>query len=93
MSLFVQRSDVTEFRKRFRFIALAMALLFLALLGRLFQLQILETDDNKAIARENIVRRSTLATTRGIIRDRTGKVLAASRPAYNIYVVPRVSTW
>lgn len=88
MSLFVQRSDVTEFRKRFRFIALGMALLFLALLGRLFQLQILETDDNKAIARENIVRRSTLATTRGIIRDRTGKVLAASRPAYNIYVVP-----
>jgi penicillin-binding protein 2 len=88
MSLFVQRSDVTEFRKRFRFIALGMALLFLALLGRLFQLQILETDDNKAIARENIVRRNTLATTRGIIRDRAGKVLAASRPAYNIYVVP-----
>jgi penicillin-binding protein 2 len=88
MSLFVQRSDVTEFRKRFRFIALGMALMFLALLGRLFQLQILETDDNKAIARENIVRRNTLATTRGIIRDRAGKVLAASRPAYNIYVVP-----
>jgi len=88
MSLFVQRSDVSEFRKRFRFIALGMALLFLALLGRLFQLQILETDDNKSIARENIVRRTTLATTRGIIRDRTGKVLAASRPAYNIYVVP-----
>ena len=88
MSLFVQRSDVTEFRKRFRFIALGMALLFVALLGRLFQLQILETDDNKAIARENIVRRNTLATTRGIIRDRAGKVLAASRPAYNIYVVP-----
>ena len=81
MSLFVQRSDVTEFRKRFRFIALAMALLFIALLARLFQLQIIETDENKAIARENIVRRNTLATTRGIIRDRTGKVLAASRPA------------
>ena len=88
MSLFVQRSDVTEFRKRFRFIALGMALMFIALLARMFQLQILETDDNKAIARENIVRRNTLATTRGIIRDRTGKVLAASRPAYNIYVVP-----
>jgi penicillin-binding protein 2 len=88
VSLFVQRSDVSEFRRRFRWIALAMALLFLGLLGRLFQLQILETDDNRAIARENIVRRITLATTRGIIRDRTGKVLAASRPAYNIYVVP-----
>jgi penicillin-binding protein 2 len=88
VSLVVQRSDVSEFRRRFRWIALAMALLFLGLLGRLFQLQVFETDDNRAAARENIVRRITLATTRGIIRDRTGKVLAASRPAYNIYVVP-----
>jgi penicillin-binding protein 2 len=88
MSLFVQRSDVSEFRRRFRWVALGMSLLFLGLLLRLFQLQILETDDNRAAARENIVRRVTLATTRGIIRDRTGKVLAASRPAYNVYVVP-----
>jgi penicillin-binding protein 2 len=88
VSLVVQRSDVAEFRRRFRWIALAMALIFLGLLGRLFQLQVLEADDNRAAARENIVRRITLATTRGIIRDRTGKVLAASRPAYNVYVVP-----
>ncbi|MFO0755446.1 MAG: penicillin-binding protein 2 [Byssovorax sp.] len=88
MSLVVQRSDVSEFRRRFRWIGLGMALLFIGLIGRLFQLQILETDENRAIARENIVRRITLATTRGIIRDRTGKTLAASRPAYNLYVVP-----
>ncbi|MEO7331693.1 MAG: penicillin-binding transpeptidase domain-containing protein, partial [Minicystis sp.] len=88
MSLFVQRSDVSEFRRRFRWIALGMALLFLGLIGRLFQLQIIDTEENRAIARENIVRRITLATTRGIIRDRTGKTLAASRPAYNVYIVP-----
>lgn len=88
MSLFVQRSDVSEFRRRFRWVALLMTLLFLALLVRLFQLQILEGDEHAAVARENIVRRVTLATTRGIIRDKNGKVLAASRPAYNVYVVP-----
>ncbi|UQA55944.1 penicillin-binding protein 2 [Polyangium aurulentum] len=88
MSLVVQRSDVSEFRRRFRWIALGMALLFLGLILRLFQLQLLESDDSKAIARENIVRRVTLATTRGIIRDRNGKVLAESRPSYNLYVVP-----
>ncbi|AUX21646.1 penicillin-binding protein 2 [Sorangium cellulosum] len=89
MSLLVQRSDVSEFRRRFRWIALGMLLVFIALIGRLFYLQILEADENQAIARENIVRRVTLATTRGIIRDRNGKVLAASRPSYNVYVVPR----
>ncbi|HVY47931.1 MAG TPA: penicillin-binding protein 2, partial [Minicystis sp.] len=88
MSLFVQRSDVSEFRKRFRWVALGMALVFLALGARLFQLQVLEVEDHRAIARENIVRKITLATTRGIVRDRNGKVLAASRPAYNVYVVP-----
>ncbi|MDC0745882.1 penicillin-binding protein 2 [Polyangium mundeleinium] len=88
MSLVVQRSDVSEFRRRFRWIALAMVVLQLILIGRLFLLQIIEGDDNKAIARENIVRRVTLATTRGLIRDRSGKILAASRPSYNLYVVP-----
>ncbi|WP_437758663.1 penicillin-binding protein 2 [Sorangium sp. So ce1389] len=89
MSLLVQRSDVSEFRRRFRWIALGMVVGFMVLIGRLFYLQILEADENKAVARENIVRRVTLATTRGIIRDKNGKVLAASRPSYNVYVVPR----
>lgn len=88
MSLVVQRSDTSEFRKRFQWIALGMFLLLLGLIVRLFQLQVLEADDNRAIARENIVRRVTLATTRGIVRDRNGEVLAASRPSYNVYVVP-----
>lgn len=97
MSLLVQRSDTSEFRKRFRWIAAGMALIFTGLLARLFQLQVLEGAENRAIARENIVRRVTLATTRGIIRDRNGKVLASSRPAYNVYVVPKsldmVNVW
>ena len=60
------RSDVGEFKRRFRWIGLGMTLLFLGLIARLFQLQIVENDDNRAIARENIVRRGVLATTRGI---------------------------
>jgi penicillin-binding protein 2 len=82
------RSDTGEFKRRFRWIALGMAVLFLGLVVRLFQLQIVEGEDHRASARENIVRRTVLATTRGIIRDRNGKLLAASRPSYNIYVVP-----
>jgi penicillin-binding protein 2 len=97
MTGFVQRSDTSEFRRRFRWIALFMALGFAVLVVRLFQLQVVENDEYRAIAVENIVRRVTLATTRGIVRDRNGKVLAASRPSYNVYVVPRTlhmdTTW
>src|SRR5262245_2349612 len=88
MSLFVQRSDVSEFRRRFRWIGLGMVVIFFCLLGRLFQLQVIDAAENKGLARENIIRRVTLATTRGIVRDRNGKTLSASRPAYNVYVVP-----
>lgn len=97
MSLLVRRSDTSEFRKRFRWIGLAMVLAFLGLLARLFVLQVLEAEEHRAIARENIIRRVTLATTRGQILDRNGKVLARSRPAHNVYVVPRrldmTTTW
>lgn len=97
MSLLVRRSDTSEFRKRFRWIGLAMVLVFLGLIARLFTLQVLEAEENRAIARENIIRRVTLATTRGMILDKNGKVLARSRGAHNVYVVPQrldmVATW
>jgi penicillin-binding protein 2 len=86
--LLVPRSDVGEFRKRYKWMALFAFLAFTAIVVRLFQLQIVSGADYAAIAHENIIRRVTLATTRGVIRDAQGKVLASSRPAYNAFVVP-----
>lgn len=88
MSMLGQRSDVGEFRRRFRWHALVIVLAFLVLIGRLFFLQVIAGDEYQAAARENIVRRTTLATTRGVIRDSQGRVLATSRPSYNVFVVP-----
>jgi penicillin-binding protein 2 len=86
--LLVPRSDVGEFRKRYKWMALAAMIAFLVVIGRLFSLQVMSGAEYRAIAHENIVRRVTLATTRGVIRDSQGRVLASSRPAYNAYVVP-----
>lgn len=88
MSLLVQRPDVSEFRQRFKWLTLIVFVLFFALVGRAVHLQIVHATDYQALARENIVREITLATTRGVIRDRNGKTLAASRDAYNMFVVP-----
>ncbi len=84
----VQRSDVGEFRRRYRWMVLGVLATFLVLTGRVAQLQVFESDLHKAQARSNIIGRLTLATTRGVIRDRNGKVLAANRPSYNVYIVP-----
>ncbi len=86
--LLVPRSDVGEFRKRFKWMALFAVLAFGAIAVRLFQLQVLAGAEYAARAHDNIVHRVSLPTTRGIIRDAQGKVLASSRPSYNLYVVP-----
>lgn len=88
MSILMQRSDVGEFRRRYRWMVLFVLCVFAVLFGRLVLLQIFQRDIHQAQARKNIVREIKLATRRGVIRDAHGKVLAASRPSYNVYVVP-----
>ena len=88
MSFFVQRSDVGEFRRRYSWLVLVVLVAFLGLAAKLVQLQVVESDVHRAQARRNITGEIRLATTRGVIRDANGKVLAANRPSYNVYVVP-----
>ena len=88
MSLFASRADTAEFRRRHKWLALVVLIGFAVISVRLFVFQVFDADKYKALARENVIRRTTLATTRGVIRDRFGRVLAASRPSYNIYCVP-----
>ena len=86
--LLVPRSDASEFRKRYRWLALIVVLAFGAVTARLIQLQLVSGQDYAAIAHENVVRRVSLPTTRGVIRNANGKILASSRPAYNVHIVP-----
>ncbi|MGE0326357.1 MAG: penicillin-binding protein 2 [Polyangiaceae bacterium] len=97
MTILVQRSDVGEFRRRYSWMVLAVLLTFALLIGRLVQLQLVEHDLHHAQALRNIIRERTLATSRGVIRDSQGHVLAGNRPSYNVYVVPSIidmeKTW
>jgi penicillin-binding protein 2 len=89
MNMLLQpRSDVAEFRTRYRWMALIVFAMFLTLVGRLFQLQVLEGAAYRESARENIIRRVTMSTTRGVIRDAYGRILASSRPAYGVHIIP-----
>lgn len=88
MRLTVQHSEVGEFRRRYRWMVIVVLVLFAVLTVRVAHLQLIEGAVHRAQALRNITRRVTLATTRGVIRDTHGKVLAANRPSYNVYVVP-----
>ncbi len=88
LDFLVQRSDVGEFRRRYRWLVLVVVATFGVLVGRLVQLQVIEGDAHRAQARSNIVRHIRLATRRGVIRDAEGRIVAGNRPSYNVYVVP-----
>ncbi|AKF04601.1 penicillin-binding protein 2 [Sandaracinus amylolyticus] len=90
MNLLSVRREVGEFRKRYKWMALFVICAFTFLLGRAFQLQVVEHDHYGAIARENITKTLTLPATRGVIRDRTGRIVVTNRPAYDVYVTPRL---
>lgn len=87
-NLLVPRSDVSEFRKRYRWMALVAFAAFAAVGVRLFHLQIVKGAEYAQTAHENVLRKVTIPTTRGIVRDAQGRVLASSRPSFNVQLVP-----
>ena len=61
---------------------------FLLFSVRMFQWQILESDNAQAAADENRLSELPIAATRGTITDRYGRLLAGNVPAYNVTVTP-----
>src|SRR5689334_6739698 len=64
------------------------AALTLALIARLFTLQVLRYDYYTDLAQGNRIRIEPIPAARGLILDRNGEVLAANQPAYQLELVP-----
>lgn len=67
---------------KIRIFFLAIIIFFFLYLGRLFQLQVLGGRELLVLAENNRVHRQKIAAPRGLILDRTGRVLADNRPVY-----------
>lgn len=73
---------------RLRLLGVLLALVFFVFVFRLFQLQIRQGEDLRKRSEHNSVRTIRTAAPRGEIVDRNGAVLATTRPAYELEVVP-----
>ena len=73
---------------RVRLAMVAVALLFALFAGRLFQLQLIEGEELLRRSERNSVRTVRLEAPRGEIVDREGRILATTRPAFGLEVVP-----
>ena len=88
MTLLSVRREVGEFKKRYRWMALAVALAMGSILARLVWLQVFEHERWAAEAQDNITKHIRLPATRGLIRDAQGKVVASNRPSYDAFMTP-----
>lgn len=62
--------------------------LILLLAGRVAYLQTVRYDHFAAQSQDNRVRIAAVAPTRGLIRDRAGRILAENRPAFRLTIIP-----
>lgn len=85
-----QRREVGEFRRRYRWMGLFVALVFGALIVRVAQVQLFQRDRWSGIAQDNITKTLELPATRGIVRDVADRVVASNRPSYDVYATPRL---
>jgi penicillin-binding protein 2 len=85
-------AELPEISHRARYFVVFVGLMFGALVVRLFYLQIVEGDTFYKVTADSIVRTTVLPATRGQIKDRKGRVLASTRPSYDVYVNPEAIT-
>ncbi|HEY0706586.1 MAG TPA: penicillin-binding protein 2 [Polyangia bacterium] len=83
-----QDTELPEIRSRTRVFAVIVSVGLLALLSRLFFIQIVRGDAFYAAIAKSIVRTVPIPAVRGEIRDRRGRPLATTRPAFNLMVAP-----
>ena len=74
--------------RRLRWVVVVVALAFLGLIARLWQLQAVRGDQYYQQTVSNVVHERFLPSIRGKILDLRGEPLADNRPAFNIYVTP-----
>ncbi len=92
MEIAGQDAELPEMRRRARSFGIIALVIFGAIAGRLFYLQVVQGDSFYRLTSDSIVRTEILPAVRGQIRDRKGRVLATVRPSYNLYVTPRTLT-
>ena len=80
-------NDYRYENRKFVIVGIVLAIVFVYI-GRLFSLQVLN-DDYKSRADSNAFLNKTVYTSRGVMYDRTGKLLVSNPPAYDVMVCMR----
>jgi penicillin-binding protein 2 len=82
------KSELSEFRRRYRWMRIFVVLTFFVFVGRLVHLQLVEGEEHHRQSVSNVVRTESIPAVRGRIYDSKGRVLATSVPAHKLVAIP-----
>jgi len=81
------QDDIYIYRRR-RTLFMIVTALFLVFLGRLYQLQLIYSEEYGKKSEENSIRTIPREPVRGYMYDRTAKLVVDNRPAFTVTVMP-----
>lgn len=84
----MQHRNIQRTRTSIRVLQISIIVLSLVILGRIFQLQILEHETYGPLSRENSLRQEIVPAARGLIFDRNGQLIVDNEPIYSINITP-----
>jgi len=85
---FASQETLTACYRRIGVISLIVLFVFCALGFRLWQLQIVEGDRFRMLSEKNRIRLKRLPSIRGLMLDRTGRVVVGNHPSFDVILVP-----
>lgn len=82
------RNELSEFRKRYRWMRAFVVVTFLIFVSRLVYLQIVNGDEFHKKSMNNVIRTVSLPAVRGRVFDSKGRVMATSMPSHTLVAIP-----
>lgn len=82
------RTDYIPPSRRLRVLNAIITALMAVLVGRLWQLQVLQGTQFLRLSEENRIRDFTITAPRGVIYDRKGRPMVSNRPSFTVAILP-----
>jgi penicillin-binding protein 2 len=83
----MNQQEDSKRESKYKWCTWVLALTAIILFMRLFDLQILRGEEMRTLSERNRVRAKKIIAPRGNIFDRNGKIMADTRPSYNLYLI------
>lgn len=81
--------DVEKKEATYRWCKRILGFVLVVMMLRLLHLQIIKGEEMRKLSEQNRIRIQKIYAPRGTIFDRKGRILAETRPSFNLYIVPQ----